>query len=102
MALKRGLRRKVSAHVVLLIVDEAIEERSGQVNFGCLYNAKGSRRVFLAVLATIFALTALADAAGTPDRYCLQGSQSDYPGNCQFNSYFQCMNAASGKSTHPA
>jgi hypothetical protein len=41
MALKRGLRRKVSAHVVLLIVDEAIEERSGQVNFGRLYNAKG-------------------------------------------------------------
>ncbi len=83
MALKRGLCRKVSAHVVLLIlslphfhesdflfalygrqrmnksrnapvtraesgnslqgweVDEAIEERSGQVNFGCFYNAKG-------------------------------------------------------------
>ena len=55
------------------------------------------RQVFLAVLATIFALTALADAAGTPDRYCLQGSQSDYPGNCQFDSYFQCMNAVSGK-----
>jgi hypothetical protein len=55
------------------------------------------RRVFLAVLATIFALIAPADAAGAPDRYCLQGSQSDYPGNCQFNSYFQCMNAASGK-----
>ncbi len=53
------------------------------------------RRVFLAALATIFAL--LADAAGTPDHYCLQGSQSDDPGNCQFNSYFQCMNAASGK-----
>ena len=36
------------------------------------------RRVFLVVLATISALTAvgpvsLADAAGAPDRYCLQG-----------------------------
>jgi hypothetical protein len=64
-----------------------------------LYNAKGVSPSVAecAVLATIFALTALADAAGTPDRYCLQGSQSDYPGNCQFNSCFQCMNAASGR-----
>jgi hypothetical protein len=56
------------------------------------------RRVFLAVLATISALTAvgpvsLADAAGAPDRYCLQGPQLDYPGNCQFTSYFQCTTA---------
>jgi hypothetical protein len=60
------------------------------------------RRVFLAVPATISALTAvgsisLADAAGPQDRYCLQSPQRDYPGNCQFNSYFQCMAAASGK-----
>jgi hypothetical protein len=58
------------------------------------------RRVFLAVIATIFALTAvgsLAGAAGTPDRYCLQGPEWEYPGNCQFTSYFQCMAKASGK-----
>jgi hypothetical protein len=60
------------------------------------------RRVFLAVLAAISAMTAvgslsLADAAGTPDRYCLQGPQSEYPGNCQFTSYFQCMASATGK-----
>ena len=58
--------------------------------------------VFLAILATVSALTAvgsisLADAAGVQDRYCLQGPQSDYPGNCQFTSYFQCMTKASGK-----
>jgi hypothetical protein len=58
------------------------------------------RRVFLTVLATTSALTAvgpvsLADAAGAPDRYCLQGPQWDYPGNCQFTSYFQCMAKAS-------
>jgi hypothetical protein len=82
-------------------VDETIEERSGQGQLWVFVLRQGSlamgRRVFLAVLATIFALIAPADAAGAPDRYCLQGSQSDYPGNCQFNSYFQCMNAASGK-----
>jgi Protein of unknown function (DUF3551) len=60
------------------------------------------RRVFLAVPATISVLTAvgsvsLADAAGLQDRYCLQGSQSDFPGDCQFTSYFQCMASASGK-----
>jgi hypothetical protein len=30
------------------------------------------------------------------DRYCLQGRQWGYPGNCQFSSYAQCMATASG------
>ena len=32
----------------------------------------------------------------TQDRYCLQGRQWGYPGNCQFSSYAQCMATASG------
>ena len=54
------------------------------------------RHVSLAVLATISALTAVGSisAAATEaiqDRYCLQGRQWGYPGNCQFSSYPQCM-----------
>jgi len=59
------------------------------------------RRAFLAVLANISAFTAvgsvsLAEAAGLQDRYCLQGRQWGYPGNCQFTNYFQCMASAGG------
>ena len=32
----------------------------------------------------------------TQDRYCLQGRQWGYPGNCQFSSYPQCIATASG------
>ncbi len=30
------------------------------------------------------------------DRYCLQGHEWGYPGNCEFSSYEQCMATASG------
>jgi hypothetical protein len=30
------------------------------------------------------------------DKYCLQGRQWGYPGNCQFSTYRQCMATASG------
>jgi hypothetical protein len=83
---------EVSTHVVLLTLSlphfyesDFLFALHGRQRCNKSRNAPVTRRVFLAVLATIFALTALADAAGTPDRYCLQGSQSDYPGNCQFN-----------------
>ncbi|MGL9623953.1 DUF3551 domain-containing protein [Bradyrhizobium sp. U531] len=33
---------------------------------------------------------------GPPDLYCLQGYSWGYPGNCQFSSYRQCMDTASG------
>jgi hypothetical protein len=33
---------------------------------------------------------------GIQDRYCLQGRQEGYPGNCEFSSYAQCMATASG------
>ena len=35
-------------------------------------------------------------AASTPDRYCLQGDGWDYPGNCEFSTYEQCIATASG------
>jgi hypothetical protein len=59
------------------------------------------RHVSLAVLATISALTTVGSISPAPaeaiqDRYCLQGRQWGYPGNCQFSSYAQCMATASG------
>jgi hypothetical protein len=46
-----------------------------------------------AVLVSVSALAAASPAAaeGAPDRYCSQGPQWEYPGKCQFTSYFQCM-----------
>jgi hypothetical protein len=35
-------------------------------------------------------------AADPPDRYCLQGIELVYPGNCEFSTYEQCGAAASG------
>lgn len=49
-------------------------------------------QVFLVVLITVGTVS-LADTAGVPDRYCLQGPQREYPGDCQFNSFLQCMTA---------
>jgi hypothetical protein len=34
--------------------------------------------------------------AGIQDRYCLQGYQWGYPGNCEFSTYAQCLATASG------
>jgi hypothetical protein len=36
----------------------------------------------------------------TQDRYCLQGRQWGYPGNCQFSSYAQCVATASGTDAY--
>jgi hypothetical protein len=35
-----------------------------------------------------------------PNSYCLQGRIWGYPGNCQFSSYAQCMNTASGTDAY--
>jgi uncharacterized protein DUF3551 len=50
-----------------------------------------------------FSLTAVAIAyvlsaipASAQDRFCLQGRQWGYPGNCAFATYAQCMATASG------
>jgi uncharacterized protein DUF3551 len=63
------------------------------------------RHVFLAVLATISALTTVGSISPAPaeaiqDRYCLQGRIWGYPGNCQFSSYAQCMATASGTDAY--
>jgi hypothetical protein len=39
-------------------------------------------------------------AAPAVDRYCLQGTEWGYPGNCQFSSYHQCMASASGTDAY--
>ena len=64
------------------------------------------RNVSLAILAAVSALT-VAGSMSTPavaepiqDRYCLQGRQWGYPGNCQFSSYQQCMATASGTDAY--
>jgi Protein of unknown function (DUF3551) len=59
----------------------------------------------LAVLATMAALTTVgttwpALAEVLQERYCLQGRQWGYPGNCQFSSYAQCMATASGTDAY--
>ncbi len=49
----------------------------------------------LIAAATIFSFAgAPAHARDFP--YCLQGGDWGYPGNCQFDSYEQCMATASG------
>jgi hypothetical protein len=64
------------------------------------------------LLAGLFAIGLLAPAAPTSsavaaaslstaqDRYCLQGDEWGYPGNCQFSTYSQCMATASGTSAY--
>jgi Protein of unknown function (DUF3551) len=51
-----------------------------------------------ALLATfVLTIAAAASPASAHDyRYCLQGKEWGYPGNCQFSTYRQCMATASG------
>jgi Protein of unknown function (DUF3551) len=49
--------------------------------------------LFASLLAVLGAVGINSAYAG---RYCLQGRQWGYPGNCQFSSYNQCMASASG------
>ena len=63
------------------------------------------RRMCVAVLAILSALTMLGSVTPAPaeaiqDRYCLQGRQWGYPGNCQFSTYQQCMATASGTNAY--
>ncbi|YBW38350.1 DUF3551 domain-containing protein [Nitrobacter sp. TKz-YC01] len=53
----------------------------------------------LAVL-TMATLAAVAGPAlARNDAYCLQAGKWGYPGNCQFSTYRQCVEAASGTSS---
>ena len=65
------------------------------------------RNVSLALLAAVSALTAVGSMSPAPataeaiqDRYCLQGRNWGYPGNCQFSSYQRCMATASGTNSY--
>jgi len=63
------------------------------------------RQMSAAILATISALLILGSVSPAPaeaiqDRYCLQGRQWGYPGNCQFSTYGQCMATASGTNSY--
>lgn len=64
------------------------------------------RNVSLAILAAVSALTVVGSMTPAPaaeriqDRYCLQGRQWGYPGNCQFSSYQQCMATAYGTDAY--
>jgi Protein of unknown function (DUF3551) len=47
--------------------------------------------------ASVISIWAASSPAQAQDyKYCLQGRQWGYPGNCQFSSYRQCMATASG------
>ena len=46
--------------------------------------------------ATILAGTWLSIEPAAAGKYCLQGRQWGYPGNCAFSTYSQCMASASG------
>jgi hypothetical protein len=61
------------------------------------------RKVIFTVLgaACLIGTWTLASPAVAQDyRYCLQGRQWGYPGNCQFTSYRQCMASASGTQAY--
>ena len=47
---------------------------------------------FLAVLATAIVFSAPAMAG----RYCVQGPNMGYPGDCSYSTYAQCQASASG------
>ena len=55
------------------------------------------------LLATVVLLGSVPPSAAQEriqDRFCLQGRQWGYPGNCQFSSYAQCMATASGTDAY--
>lgn len=53
----------------------------------------------LAVIISIAALAAATQPASAESRYCLQGRDWGYPGNCAFATYAQCMATASGTNS---
>jgi hypothetical protein len=55
-------------------------------------------RVLIGVLFLIFCFAEARPAHA--ERYCLQGDQWGYPGNCSFPTYNQCRASASGTRAH--
>lgn len=54
----------------------------------------------LAASSSPAAAAASISPAAAEDRYCLQGTEWGYPGNCQFSTYSQCMATASGTDAY--
>lgn len=54
---------------------------------------------YLLIILSASSFTLAANSAYA-DRYCLQGHQWGYPGNCQFSTYEQCRLSASGTNAH--
>jgi hypothetical protein len=57
--------------------------------------------LFLAA-AAVTLLSSFQPALAQDYKYCLQGREWGYPGNCQFSSYQQCMATASGTDSYCA
>jgi hypothetical protein len=53
-------------------------------------------RSFLLLSATAALIAVMSSPAVAASRYCLQGRDYGYPGNCQFPTYAACMATASG------
>jgi len=59
------------------------------------------RRVLFAGLSAAILIAAVGSISpASAGRYCLQGRDWGYPGNCQFSSYEQCMATASGTGAY--
>ena len=58
------------------------------------------RRFLLVSFAALTVLSAAGTNSASAARYCLQGRQWGYPGNCQFSSYGQCLATASGTNAY--
>ena len=52
--------------------------------------------IFAALAACSVLAAGVSPAAAYDYPYCLQGKQFGFPGNCQFQTYQQCMATASG------
>lgn len=56
------------------------------------------RLLFAALSVSVLATIGPVPASASQDRYCLQGRQWGFPGNCQFATRHQCMASASGRN----
>ena len=52
--------------------------------------------LLLSVSVTLFFTAIMLLEPASAAKYCLQGREWGYPGNCQFSSYEACMATASG------
>jgi hypothetical protein len=60
------------------------------------------RKMIFAALAAapLISFWVASPALAQDYKYCLQGREWGYPGNCQFSNYRQCMASASGTDAY--